>query len=237
MKKSATFRHFFVVLAILILLAIAVTMTAACQVPSASTAQTTTDVMSSATLYRYRTNEIREYKGMRLDPAVGPRDNSISGVQYVKMDSYKLKINGLVAQPIELTYDQVLDMTYDQRLITLHCVEGWEATILWQGVRIEELIAKAGETDPSAVTVIFHAYDGYTTSLPLSVIQDNDLILAYQANGLPLPAEMGYPFIVVAEDKLGYKWCRWVNGIELSDDADYQGFWEQRGYSNDADID
>jgi DMSO/TMAO reductase YedYZ molybdopterin-dependent catalytic subunit len=47
---------------------------------------------------------------------------------------------------------------------------------------------------------------------------------------------MGYPFIVVAEEKLGYKWARWVTRIELSEDPDYQGYWEQRGYDNTADI-
>jgi len=78
--------------------------------------------------------------------------------------------------------------------------------------------------------------DGYTTSLPLATVLDNELIMAYQANGIDLPPEMGYPFIVVAEDKLGYKWARWVNRIMLSDDADYRGFWENVGYSNDATV-
>ncbi|MDD3214451.1 MAG: molybdopterin-dependent oxidoreductase, partial [Eubacteriales bacterium] len=63
-----------------------------------------------------------------------------------------------------------------------------------------------------------------------------ELILAYDANGLDLPDEMGYPFIVVAEDKLGYKWARWVTRITLSDDADYAGFWESRGFTNEASI-
>lgn len=61
-------------------------------------------------------------------------------------------------------------------------------------------------------------------------------MLAYQSNGLPLPAEMGYPFIVVAEDKWGYKWARWVDWIELSDDPNYRGYWEQLGYSNEGDL-
>lgn len=78
--------------------------------------------------------------------------------------------------------------------------------------------------------------DGYTTSLPLQTIRDKELILAYSANGLDLPPSMGYPFIVVAEDKLGYKWGRWVSSITLSDDADYRGFWENLGYSNEADV-
>jgi DMSO/TMAO reductase YedYZ molybdopterin-dependent catalytic subunit len=53
---------------------------------------------------------------------------------------------------------------------------------------------------------------------------------------LTLPDATGYPFIVVAEDKFGYKWARWVTHITLSDDPDYQGYWESRGYDNTADV-
>ena len=194
-----------------------------------------TDTVSAATEARYREGEVREYKGARLDPAVGPRDNSISGVQQVDIKDYQLQVNGLVKKSLQLKYDEVRALTPYERKITLHCVEGWEATILWKGVRIMEIIGMA-EPNPEAVTVIFHAVDGYTTSLPLQTVMDRDLILAYETNGLDLPPEMGYPFIVVAEDKLGYKWARWVNGIELSDDPNYIGYWEQRGYSNEAEL-
>lgn len=200
------------------------------------TMSTTVDVISQATLSRYRENEIREYQGARLDPAVGPRDNSISGVQTVDLASYRLTIDGLVDQPVELLYDDVLAKTAVERRITLYCVEGWEATVLWRGVRLSELIALAGARQ-DANTVIFHCVDEYTTSLPLQTIVEKDLILAWDANGLPLPPEMGFPFIVVAEDKLGYKWARWVVRIELSADASYKGFWESRGFDNEADLD
>ncbi|MEA4806223.1 MULTISPECIES: molybdopterin-dependent oxidoreductase [Acetobacterium] len=60
--------------------------------------------------------------------------------------------------------------------------------------------------------------------------------MAYAANGVALPASMGFPFIVVAEDKLGYKWARWVSEIELSSDENYKGYWEKRGYDNDATV-
>ena len=171
----------------------------------------------------------------RLDPAVGPRDNSISGVQQVETADYTLTIDGLVDNITVLTYDEVLAMEPDARLITLHCVEGWDATILWEGVRLTDLIDLAG-AKPETVTVIFEAVDGYTTSLPYETVREKQLILAYNANGIPLTPEMGYPFIVVAEDKLGYKWARWVNRIKLSGDAGYQGYWEQRGFTNSADV-
>ena len=195
----------------------------------------TMDAVSAATQSRYRENEISEYKGAKLDPAIGPRDNSIKGVQQVDIASYTLTVDGLVDTTVTLTYDQVLELDAYERLITLHCVEGWDATILWKGVLINELIQKA-QAKPEAVTVIFSSVDGYTTSLPLNVIVAQELILAYSANGLDLPAEMGYPFIVVAEKKLGYKWARWVNRITLSDDANYMGYWEKLGYTNDADV-
>jgi DMSO/TMAO reductase YedYZ molybdopterin-dependent catalytic subunit len=194
------------------------------------------DVVSSATLARYRENEIRDYQGVRLDPAIGPADNSISGVQHVDLRNYRLTVDGLVGKPLDLSYDDVLNLTPVERLITLYCVTGWQATMLWRGVQLSELLDLAS-VDSEANTVIFHCADNYTTSMPLATIIDNKLIMAYQANGLPIPDEMGFPFIIVAEDKLGYKWARWVIRIELSADADYKGYWESRGFDNEADID
>ena len=194
-----------------------------------------TDVVSGATRTRYRKGEITEYNGARLDPAIGPRDNSIKGVQRVNIANYRLEITGLVENPLVLKYEEVLALEPYERRITLYCVEGWDATVLWEGVRIMEIIDMA-KIDAKANTLIFHSVDGYTTSIPLQTVKDRDLILAYRANGLDLPPELGYPFIVVAEDKLGYKWARWVNGIELSDNQGYMGFWELNGYSNNADV-
>ncbi|WP_422486883.1 molybdopterin-dependent oxidoreductase [Gudongella sp. DL1XJH-153] len=197
--------------------------------------QEETDGVSMATENRYRESEIREYEGARLDPAIGPRDNSIKGVQLVDTEDYTLKVTGLVDEPIDLAYEDVLELDTYRRKITLYCVEGWDATILWEGSLLEDIFNTAG-MDPKADTVIFHGVDGYTTSLPLETIVNNQLILAYRSNGLELPPEMGYPFIVVAEDKLGYKWARWVTEIQLSDESDYEGYWERRGYSNEADL-
>lgn len=206
-----------------------------CAKPAPAEEETTADVVSAATMERFRDGELREYNGEKLDPAVGPRDNSIKGVQYVDLADYTLTIDGLANQPQSYTYDDVTKMPSDERLLRLYCVEGWNANILWKGVTMQALLASA---DPKAEanTVIFHAVDGYTTSLPLQEILDQNLILAYDANGIALPPEMGFPFILVAEEKWGYKWARWVNRIELSSDASYQGYWESNGYSNDADL-
>lgn len=193
------------------------------------------DVMSKATADRYDEMEIKEYQGVKLDPSVGPRDNSIKGIQSVDIESYTLNVSGLVKQEVSMAYDDVLALTPYEKLITLHCVEGWDATVRWKGVLLKDIIDPA-EAEKNANTVIFHCVDGYTTSMPLAYIIENNIMLAYSSNNITLPPSLGYPFIVVAEDKLGYKWARWVNEIELSDDEDYKGYWENRGYDNEADV-
>ena len=101
---------------------------------------------------------------------------------------------------------------------------------------MRDLIDDAG-ADPAANTVIMHAVDGYTSSLPLAFFRGNDILLAHRMNGVTLPPERGFPFQLIAEQKWGYKWVKWVERIELSDDPEYRGYWESRGYSNSADLD
>ena len=92
------------------------------------------------------------------------------------------------------------------------------------------------DVKPEANTVILYAYDNYSSSLPLDFILNNEIIMAHRMNNVTLPAERGFPFQLVAEQKWGYKWVKWITRIELSDDPEYRGFWESRGYSNDADV-
>ena len=179
--------------------------------------------------------EIREYEGEDLSAIADFRDNSIAGPQTVALEDYELKITGLVDGPLTLTYDQVLDRKQYSKVVTLYCVEGWDATILWEGILLEDLLEQAGVQD-GAVNVIFHAADGYTSSLTWDYVRQNDIMLAHKMNGLTLPPERGFPFQVVAESKWGYKWVKWVTGIELSGDADYRGYWEAFGYNNNGDL-
>ncbi len=181
--------------------------------------------------------EINEYEGKKLSPISAFRENSIRGPQYIDIENYSLKITGLINSPKSYSYDEVID-NYQryEKVVTLNCVEGWSVTIFWEGVLVKDLINEA-ELLPETKVVIFHAYDGYTTSFPIEYVMDNDIILAYKMNGLTLPPDRGYPFQLVAENKWGYKWIKWVTEIELSDDVDYLGFWESRGYSNSADLD
>jgi DMSO/TMAO reductase YedYZ molybdopterin-dependent catalytic subunit len=178
--------------------------------------------------------EVREYKGEKLDPIRNFEENSIKGPQRVDISSYRLKVGGLVAKPLTLAYDAVLARPVFSKVTIIHCVEGWDVKVLWEGVALTALIDEA-EARPAANTVIFRSADGYSTSLPLEYIRRKDILLAHKMNGLTLPAERGYPFLVVAEDKWGYKWAKWVTAIELTSDPNYRGYWESRGYSNNGD--
>ncbi|NTW71794.1 MAG: molybdopterin-dependent oxidoreductase [Eubacteriaceae bacterium] len=179
--------------------------------------------------------EIKEYQGEDLSSIYDFRENSIKGVQEVDIEKYSLTVDGLVENPAVYTYDQVLLKDPYTKKVTLNCVEGWSVDILWEGVKISDIINDLN-VKKEANTIIFHSVDGYTTSLPLDFIIDKNILLAYKMNGVVIPPERGYPFQVVAEDKLGYKWAKWVNRIELSKDENYQGYWESRGYDNKGDI-
>jgi DMSO/TMAO reductase YedYZ molybdopterin-dependent catalytic subunit len=118
----------------------------------------------------------------------------------------------------------------------LNCVEGWSVNILWEGVQVRDILADAAPL-PEAKVVIFHAYDGYTTSFPIEYITENPILMAYKMNDVIMPPERGFPFTLVAESKWGYKWIKWITEIELSDDVNYLGYWENYGYSNSGDLD
>jgi len=180
--------------------------------------------------------EIKEYQGEKLSSINDFRENSIKGPQHVDIQSYKLKITGLVDIPKEYAYDQVIDnhQSYE-KVVKLDCVEGWSVDILWQGILVKDLLAEAN-VKPEAKVAIFHAYDGYTTALPVDYLLNNNILIAYKMNGVTLPPERGFPFELVAESKWGYKWEKWVTQIELSNDVNYRGYWESRGYSNSGDL-
>jgi DMSO/TMAO reductase YedYZ molybdopterin-dependent catalytic subunit len=190
----------------------------------------------TSNITRLTSVEIRDYNGTPLSSIADFRENSIKGPQFINNETYTLTINGSVNTTKVYNYSEVIDLhTHYEKVVTLHCVEGWDATILWEGVLVKDLINEAG-VNPSATVVIFRAYDGYSTSFPLDYIMNNNIILASKMNGVVLPPERGFPFQLVAESKWGYKWIKWVTDIELSNNTDYKGYWESRGYSNTGDL-
>jgi DMSO/TMAO reductase YedYZ molybdopterin-dependent catalytic subunit len=179
--------------------------------------------------------EIRDYLGQNLASIADVQENAIRGTQFINTSTYRLEITGSVNKTVEYTYEQIINFQKYQKVVTLYCVEGWSAKILWEGFLVNDLLKEAG-VNSSAVGAIFYASDGYSTELPLDYITNNNIMLAYKMNGLMIPPERGFPFELVAESQYGYKWIKWVTKIELTDNPDYLGWWESRGWPNNATV-
>jgi DMSO/TMAO reductase YedYZ molybdopterin-dependent catalytic subunit len=181
--------------------------------------------------------EATEFLGTKLTPINQQGNNGIKGSQYINKNTYVLTIDGLVENPLTLTYDDLLSLTQISKLMPLNCVEGWDFTAKWTGPSLAELFTLA-KVLPEAKIAIFYTTDvstGYS-SLDLSYINQRNIIIALKLNDITLPDDRGFPFQVVAESKYGYKWAKWITRIELSDDTSFRGYWEGYGYNNDADI-
>ena len=179
--------------------------------------------------------QVNNYQGQNLTSINSMPKTSIKGTQYVNMSNYTLEVTGLVQNPRNYTYDEVLNHTAYQKVVTINCVEGWDATILWQGVLVSDLL-KDVKPLPSGTTVIFTAADNYTTSFPIDYLYNNNILLAYKMNNVTIPPEYGFPFQLVAESKWGYKWIKWVTKIEVTNNTNYTGYWESRGYTNSGNL-
>ncbi len=178
--------------------------------------------------------EAREFQGINLTPISEQGNRAINGTQYINRSTYRLQVAGLVETPQNLTYDDLLAFPAYSEAAYMPCVEGWGFMAKWTGLRLGDLLDRAG-AKPEARYVIFYAVDGYSTSLPIDYVKANNILLAYGINDVTLPPERGFPFQVVAKSKYGYKWAKWVDRIEVSA-VDKPGYWESNGYSNSANV-
>jgi DMSO/TMAO reductase YedYZ molybdopterin-dependent catalytic subunit len=140
-----------------------------------------------------------------------------------------------VNSPYSLTWEEIQQWqaVYSDTII-MYCVEGWEVWGNWKGILVKELLQKASLQE-SGNYVLFHCVEGYTTALPINYIEKYNVMLAYEVNEKPLKDHDGFPLRVIAFGKLGYKWAKWVNELEVLDKSQI-GFWEQYGYSDIADV-
>jgi len=149
-------------------------------------------------------------------------------------ETWDLRVFGLVEDPITMSYDQLLELPATRIVADIHCVTGWsKLDTIWEGVLFRDLM-KMVEVKPHAMFVMVHCEQGFTTNVPLDVLMDDDVLLAYRYDDLPLPPEHGYPLRLVVPKKYFWKSAKWVRGLEMMA-QDRLGFWEVRGYHNDAD--
>ncbi len=205
---------------------------------TATTPAATTTATPTVTTTGAEEIEATEFQGTALTPISGQRNNALAGTQVIDRDTYTLTVDGLVEDPLTLTYNDLLALPQEDRLMPLDCVEGWSFTAKWTGPPLTEILEMAGVKTEAKIAIFYttDATSGYT-SLDVAYIIDNDIIIALKDNDITLPPERGFPFQVVAMSKYGYKWAKWVTRIELSDNTDFKGFWENYGYNNNADVD
>ena len=181
--------------------------------------------------------EATEFMGHKLTPISEQNNNALKGTQNIDKDTYRLIVDGDVEHPLNLSYADLQAYPQISRLTDLECVEGWDFTAKWTGPAMSAIFDDAG-VKPEAKIAIFHTVDvpdGYT-SLDVSYIYDDDIIIALKDNDITLPPERGFPFQVVAMTKFGYKWAKWVTRIEISSNPNFLGYWESYGYSNNASV-
>lgn len=159
---------------------------------------------------------------------------SITSIPRINGSSWQLLVDGLVDNQLELSYENITSLPKETVTATLKCVEGPAGRATWLGVRLKTLLDLA-MVQAGAKEVVFHAADGFSSSLTIDDASVDDVLLAYEMNGETLPVDHGYPLRLVAPGKAGYKWVKWITHIELVD-YDYKGYWESRGWDDDADL-
>ena len=158
----------------------------------------------------------------------------------VDASAWSLSLGGLVANPKSYTLDDIMNLPKVEEYDTFICVSnlingGLISNAKWGGVRISDLLADGGGAAPGAQYVVFHSVDGYSVGVPLARALDSSSMLAYEMNGVALPQRHGYPLRAVIPGLYGMMSAKWVRQVELSDSV-YLGFWQTRGWSNDATV-
>jgi DMSO/TMAO reductase YedYZ molybdopterin-dependent catalytic subunit len=152
----------------------------------------------------------------------------------VTAEKFRLDLDGLVETRLHLTLDDFMALPQTDSVSDMHCVTQWSRyDNHWQGVAARTLLDLA-QPKPEARHVVFHAHDGYTTNVRLDQFDQPDAFLVHRWEGKPIPRQHGGPVRVLIPRLYLWKSAKWLRRIELTA-QDRPGFWEVRGYHNNAD--
>jgi len=155
-------------------------------------------------------------------------------VPQADLATWDFKVFGEVEEPVTLTYDALQALPQTEITVDIHCVTRWSRfDTSFKGVHWREL-AKLVRPKPSARFVLAHAEQGFTANLPLEALEDEESVIAWEADGAPLEPDHGWPLRLVVPSRYFWKSAKWLRGLELLA-ADQPGFWERYGYHNEAD--
>ncbi|MCI0841726.1 MAG: molybdopterin-dependent oxidoreductase [Chloroflexi bacterium] len=153
----------------------------------------------------------------------------------VNANEWRLEIGGLVEKPYSLNLDELRTMPSVEQFVTLECISNPVGGDLisnakWRGVPLWDILEKA-VVQPGVVDILFRAHDDYTESISLDKSMLEQVIVAYEMNGQPLPDEHGFPARLIVPGFFGIKQVKWMTAIEPVS-IDYLGFWERRGWTD-----
>lgn len=132
----------------------------------------------------------------------------------VDIEEYRLVIDGLVEQPLSLTYQEILSRPQVSEVLLLICPGVFWDNAEWTGTPLAPLLEEAGLQE-GAKKVRLHALDGYQRDFSLEEALAEGVFLAYQVNGETLPPEHGFPLRLVARHQFGGRWVKWLGRIEV----------------------
>jgi DMSO/TMAO reductase YedYZ molybdopterin-dependent catalytic subunit len=147
---------------------------------------------------------------------------------------FRLDVDGMVRRPLSLTLEELMALPQAESVSDMHCVTQWSRyDNRWKGVSAHTLLAMVEPKD-EARHVIFHSHDGYTTNVRLDQFDQPDVFLVHEWQGAPISRQHGGPVRVLIPRLYLWKSAKWIRRIELTG-IDRPGFWEVRGYHNNAD--
>jgi DMSO/TMAO reductase YedYZ molybdopterin-dependent catalytic subunit len=155
----------------------------------------------------------------------------------VDSQRWRLEIGGLVDNPLSLAYDEIKSMPPVEQYATLACISNEVGgdligNALWRGVRLKDLLARAG-LKQGVVDIVLRARDDYTDSIPLERAVNDATLLVYEMNGEPLTPTHGFPVRLLVPGIYGMKNVKWITRIEAVD-YDLKGYWQRRGWDDRA---
>jgi DMSO/TMAO reductase YedYZ molybdopterin-dependent catalytic subunit len=155
------------------------------------------------------------------------------GIPPFDPSTWRFRVTGEVDRPAEWTWEEFRALPSVTRTSDIHCVTGWsKLENEWEGVPFRAVADRVGPTS-NATHVLVEASSGYTANLPLAVLLDDDVLFAWSHGGAPLPREHGGPMRLVVPKRYFWKSVKWASGMRFLD-RDVRGYWEERGYHNEA---
>jgi DMSO/TMAO reductase YedYZ molybdopterin-dependent catalytic subunit len=162
----------------------------------------------------------------------------------IREENWNLEVGGMVANPLKLSYSDLLLSTSIRRPLTLECAGNLSggngvSTAVWSGLPLAELLKQAG-VQPAAIAVNFYGADSgegegvtagthYVRSIPMEKAMDPSTLLAYEMNGVPLPPEHGFPLRAVVSGWYGMDSVKWLTRVEVSRQL-FEGYFQQERY-------